>query len=218
MLYKYPKQSFFGRVLPKNKIYANAKLSAALKKKFVDGIDKIIWQYKLSPETINLPAKKSVPEIEVFRIELRQSEIREDVLRCVDNAIPFPIIYEIVFENRIKMKAAFKRPSEADAGKWVTEIYFESDWQSIDDKRDELPLALDLGVLYEKIFGALMPNSKAKDEDLRGRVQRIAEMRRLETEAEKLASRIRKEKQFNRKVELNAELRKLKNEIENLEF
>ncbi len=213
MLFAYPQKAHFERVLPKNKIYANAKISTALKRKFIDQIDKIVWEYKLSTETINLAAKKNVSEIEIFTISLREPEIREDVLRCIDNAIPFPIIYELVFENRIKTKAAFKRPSDADAGKWVTEIYFESAWQSVDDKRDELPLALDLGVLYEKILGSLMPFAKPEGEDIRVCIERLAEIRCKETEAEKLESRIRKEKQFNRRVELNAELRKLRNEI-----
>ena len=53
-LFEYPKQAFFGKFVPKNKIYANAKISNALKKKF-SAIEKINWQFKLSPETINLP-------------------------------------------------------------------------------------------------------------------------------------------------------------------
>ncbi len=216
MLFEYPKKSHFGRVLPKNKIYANAKITASLKKKFVEQIDKIVWEYKLSPETINLPAKKNAPEIEIFTITLRQPDLREDVLRAIDNAIPFPIIYELVCERQIKMKAAFKRPSEGDSTKWVTETYFETDWQSVEAKRAVLPVALDLALLYEKILRGLMPAAKT-GEDLRGQVERLAELRVKQHEAEKLEARIRKEKQFNRKVELNAELRKLKNEISIME-
>ena len=57
---------------------------------------------------------------------------------------------------------------------------------------------------------------KRNDEKLREQVQRLAELQAKKTEAEKLESRIRKEKQFNRKIELNAELRKLKAEIAKL--
>lgn len=214
MLFAYPQKSHFGRVLPKNKIYANAKITAAVKRKFIEQIDKIVWEYKLSPETINLTAKKGVPEIQIFTVFLREAEIKEEVLRTIDNAIPFPIIYELVFDNRIKTKAAFKRPSEADANKWVTETFFESDWLKLDSPREELPTALDLGVLYEKIIGSLIPLPKKDGEDLRLYAERLTLIRQKEKEAEKLESRIRKEKQFNRKVELNAELRKLKKEIE----
>ena len=156
-----------------------------------------------------------MPEIQIFKIILREAGIKDDVLRTIDNAIPFPIIYELVFENRTKTKAAFKRPSEADANKWVTETYFETDWQSVDAERKVLPVALDLEVLYEKILRELMPNAKT-GEDLRMQVARLGALRTKQTEAEKLEVRIRREKQFNRKIELNAELRKLKTEIENL--
>lgn len=212
-MFAYPKQAKVDRVLPKNKLYANAKVSAALKRKFVERIDKIVWEYKLSPETINLPAKKSAPEIEVFTVHLRDEEIGEDVLRSIDNAIPFPIIFELVCGTRIKTKAAFKRPSEADSSKWVTEVYFESAWLGIDEPRKELPTALDLGVLYEKIINSLMTVPKNDGEEIRAYIERLAEIQQKQKEAEKLESRIKKEKQFNRKVELNAELRKLRNEI-----
>ena len=136
-------------------------------------------------------------------------------MRTIDNAIPFPIIYELVFESKIKTKAAFKRPSEADANKWVTENYFETDWQNVDGERASLPVALDLEVLYEKILRGLMPNAKT-GENLRMQVARLGTLRTKQTEVEKLEIKIRKEKQFNRKIELNAELRKLKSVIEEL--
>lgn len=213
MLFDYPKQARFGRVLPKNKLYAHAHVSAALKRKFVDRVDKIVWEYKLSPETVNLPSVLNAPEIEIFSLHLRGADIGEDVLRVIDAAIPFPIIFELVFENRVKTKAAFKRPSDAEAGKWVTEIYFESDWRDVDAPRADLPTALDLGVLYEKILENLFAMPKKTGEDLRGYVQRLTLIRRMQSDAAKLEARIRKEKQFNRKMELSAELGKLKKEL-----
>ena len=205
----------FGRNVPKAKIFANTRVSSALKKKF-RAIDKIVWQYKLSPETVNLPSRKSVPEIEIFTITLREPEVHADVLKSIDNAIPFPTVYELVFDDRLKAKAAFKRPSEADSSKWVTDIYFESDWQKADAKRQPLPVALDLAVLYEQILRSLIPVSNIAGEGIRDQVQRLTEIRSLENQAAKLESRMRKEKQFNRKVELNAALRTLRNEIDTL--
>jgi len=55
-LFNYPKAAAFERVLPKSKIYEHSKPSNAVKELFVKQVDKIVWQYKLAPETINLPA------------------------------------------------------------------------------------------------------------------------------------------------------------------
>src|SRR5688572_20890667 len=109
-LFAYPKQAAFGRNLPKSKIYEHTQLTKTMRNKFVRQIEKIVWEYKLAPETINLPSKKSAPEIEVFTITLKTRDVSIEVLRAIDKAIALPIIYEIVFGERIKVAAAFKRP------------------------------------------------------------------------------------------------------------
>jgi len=91
----YPKQATFGRTLPKNKIYENSGATARLRELFVRQVEQIVWQYKLAPETINLPAKPGVPEIQVFAIQLKTPELNLDVLRCIDGAVQFPIIFEL---------------------------------------------------------------------------------------------------------------------------
>ncbi len=70
VLFDYPKSAAFGRVLPKNKIYAHASPSVAVKKLFVHQVEKIVWQYKLAPETVKLKQSQAVPEIQIFNITL----------------------------------------------------------------------------------------------------------------------------------------------------
>jgi Domain of unknown function (DUF4391) len=215
-LFHYPKQAAFERVLPKSKIYEHSKPTGAVKELFVKQVDKIIWQYKLAPETINLPAKPSVPEIQVFTIALKTPELSEDVLRCIDQAIPLPIFYQLTFANRIKIKAAYKRPSDADASKWVTESYFETDWLDKDSDRAELPVVLDLAGLYEHLLRPLMPLPPRAGESLKTQVERLSLLRTKQNEYRKLEIRLNNERQFNRKVELNAQLRNLKKQLETL--
>ena len=86
----YPKQATFGRNLPKNKIYENSGANTRLKDLFVGQVEQIVWQYKLAPETINLPARPGVPEIQVFAIQLKTPDLNLDVLRCIDGAVQFP--------------------------------------------------------------------------------------------------------------------------------
>jgi Domain of unknown function (DUF4391) len=76
--------------MPKSKIYLHGKPNAALRALFVAQVESITWAYKLAPETINLPAKPDVPEIEVFEIALKTPDLSHAVLRCIDKAIPFP--------------------------------------------------------------------------------------------------------------------------------
>jgi type III restriction enzyme len=77
-LFAYPKAAEFGRSVPKAKIYGHAGASTRIRQFFVDQVDQIVWRYKLAPETVNLPATKSVTEIQVFEITLRTPELAED--------------------------------------------------------------------------------------------------------------------------------------------
>ena len=219
MLYTYPKQAHFGKMIAKSKIYEHANMSTALKDKFVAQIDKITWKYKLAPETINLTSTPAVPEIQIFDIRLKGNEVDEALLRVIDKAIPFPIIYQIYRGDEIKVKAAYKRPSDADKSKWVTEAYVESDWMSTEALRRSLPIALDLSTLYEQMLKALIPKTLPIMEtqgSMKEQMELIEAIKVKERAYEKLKAKRDKEKQFNKKVKLNEELQQLKKVINNL--
>ena len=215
-LFEYPKSATFGRVLPKSKIYEYSKPSSKVKKLFIHQVDKIIWAYKFAPETINLPSTPRVPEIQIFRIELKTGELNEEVLRCIDKAIPYPIIFELHYNNKQKISASFKRPSEADATKWVISDYFETDWLDMNASRVALPVALNLSGLYERLLIPLMPHKGRDKEDIQEHVMRMDQIHAKKRELEKIEVKLSKEKQFNQKVAINAKLRILKQEIQQL--
>lgn len=215
-LFAWPPQAVVGRVLHKSKIYDHAKPTASVRAMFVAQVEQIIWLHKLAPETVNLAAKPGVPEIEVFEIALKTSRLDEAVLRCIDKAIPFPILFELRFDGRIQPVAAYKRPSEADASQWVVSDYFAAPWQADGGPREGLPVALDLRGLYEQLLRTHMPVPARTGESLRDQVERVALMRSKQAASQKLSARLAQEKQFNRKVELNAQLRTIRSELNSL--
>lgn len=214
--FEYPKAASFGKVLPKTKIYEHAKAGAKLKQLFVDQVDQIVWQYKLAPETINLGATKSIPEIQIFRIKLRGAELKEDVLRAIDRAIAFPIIFELTQAGKRKAIASYKRPSEADSTKWVVSEYFGTEWKVDGGPRQPLPSALNLGVLYDKLLSTLIPTKYGTEEPIAKRVERMEAIRAKQREAERIKARLVRENQFNKRVAINAELRDVTKEIQRL--
>jgi len=215
-LFNYPKSANFGRVLPKSKIYEHAKPNSKVRDLFVRQVDKITWTYKLAPETINLPSTQLVPEIQIFYIDLKTGGISEEVLRCIDKAIAFPLVFELRYKNKIKVIAAFKRPSEADSNKWVISDYYGTEWLNMDAPRVALPVTLNLSGLYEKLLLPLMPHKGWDKENIQAHVMRMDQVHAKERELEKIQVKLRKEKQFNIKVAINAELQKLKQEIQQL--
>jgi Domain of unknown function (DUF4391) len=213
-----PPSSLVNRVLPKSKIYEHGKPSRVVRDCFVSQINQIVWQYKLAPETINLPSRASVPEIEIFSLDLKTAEVSQDVLRCIDKAIPLPIFFNLSFDSRVKTVAAYKRPSDADSSRWVVDAYFESPWLPAQGERSALPVALDMAGLYEQMLRRLMPIPARTGEALKDHVERLTQCRGKQNECSKLEALLHKEKQFNRKVEINSKLRSLKSELEALAY
>lgn len=236
ILYEWPRAAAFWRVIPKNKIYEHASANAALKDLFVREVDQIVWSHKLAPETVNLAATKQVAEIQIFRITARTATLDRDVLRAIDKAILFPLIFELVHGNRVKLVAAYKRPSEADSLRWVVGDYFEGDWLLEDASRAPLPVALNLGALYERLLSPLVEGQTARlipgigdspatsgrattlEEpiSLEARIAQAEAIKAKTREVDRIKGRLAREKQFNKRVAINAELRAAKQELDQL--
>lgn len=237
-LYAWPAATAYGRVVPKNRILQLAKAGAALKAHFVRDVEQIVWACKLAPETLNLAATPAVAEIQVLRITQKRAELDPGVLQCIDRVIPFPLIFELIHDGRVCTVAAYKRPSEADRTRWVVSRYFHSDWLPETAPRTPLPMALDLAALYEHLLrplldgqvsaltGALssreMPGVYASGTPAAGRLsleQRIALADAIAASVkavERIEARLGREKQFNKRVAINAELRDAKQQLQRL--
>lgn len=215
----YPAKAEVGRVIPKTKFYEHAAVNSRLKELFVKQVDQITWQYKLAAETINLPAKDDVSEVQVFGIQLKAPELHHDVLRCIDSAITHPIIFELQFEGRFQVIACFKRSRGGDSsGKLLTSDYFATGWLASDTTRNDLPTALNLPGLYEQLLLRLIPLPPRNQEPLRALIERLEKVHALKSELDKAVSAREKERQFNRKVELNAVVRKLETQLDQLGY
>lgn len=216
-LFSYPANATYGRVVPKAKLYEHGTVSARLRGRFAEQVEQIVWQYKLAPETTNLPPASGVPEIQVFNVRLRTPELHHDVLRCIDKAIPFPLLFELHYEDRLQVVACYKRPKEAEASRWACSDYFATDWMAAEAARVALPVALNLGGLYEQVLHALIPLSRRAGETLLDLAERVSKARALRAEIDKTISNRETERQFNRRVALNAKVRELKHALTMLE-
>lgn len=216
-LIAWPAKAAVNRVVPKTKFYEHAAVNSRLKDMFVKEVEQITWLAKLATETINLPAKDGVSEIQVFGIQLKAPELHQDVLRCIDGAIHHPILFELHHDGRVQGIASFKRPRGGDVtGKLLLSEYFATPWMPADSGRTDLPTALNLGVLYERLLLRLIPLPARPNEPLRALIERFDKIRAAKSELDRTILGLEKEKQFNRKVELNAAVRKLVTELEKL--
>jgi hypothetical protein len=221
-MFLYPEHSQVERILPKNKIYGHAQPNRATRQRFIDQVEQILWRYKLAPETIHLPAKSGVEEIQVFEIALKSGELRDDVLRTIDRSIPSLLFFELTFQGKVRFSASYKRLSETGTNKAVVETYFQTPWQDSAAPRQPLPIALDMSILYEQMLrqhmlaSSLALNSRA-EETLSETIERGNRIRAMRRERQRLEIRLKKETQFNRKIEINAALRQCCTDLTHLE-
>lgn len=217
-MFAYPERARFDKVLPKNKVYGHTQPSRVLRQRFITQVQEIVWRYKLSAETLHLPASPDVQEIQVFSIALRGRELREDVLRTLDRAIPSLLFFELNFQSQVRFAAAYKRMSEAVTNRPVVDAYYLTPWQPADAPREPLPLALDMAGLYQQMLqrhmrASPLALSPRPGESLAETAERGNRIRAQLRACQKLESQLRHELQFNRKVELNAALRQSRAEL-----
>jgi len=215
-MFIYPAKALFNRPLTKAKIYANAKVSKSVKEKFVKQVSEIVWKYKLSPDTTNLPARDGFSEIQIFEITLKEPELSNEVLTVIDKAIPYPIFYLLRYEEQVKYVAAYKRPAADGSGKWLFEEYFATEWSDSTAPATPLPVALDLKGLYEQMFMAYIDLQPRAGETLDSLVERVRLIRKCRREQKVLEAKMDCEKHFNRKVELNARVREIEERLSTL--
>jgi hypothetical protein len=213
-LYQYPAKTVLGRVVAKQRILAHVRATTKLRERLRDDVAQITWHAKLAHNTINLPGTNDVPELQVFVITLKGEDLHRDVLRAIDRAIPFPILFELHSTHGTRVTAAYKRPSQADPSKWVLDDHYaSSDWLPAETPRQPLPTAIDLKQLYQQLLRSLLPAPARRGEALPDQLERLRALEALRKDAATLAKRLRNEKQFNRKVEINAKLRSIREKI-----
>lgn len=205
-----PPSTEFNKRIPKQKFYENIEVSPAVKRIFVEQIRIIYWRNKLAAATLNLAAGDAVTEIEVFEVKLNVPQLDEAVLRQIDKAIPYHILFVLTYEGKAQAWIGYKEAS-AGGNAFKVNRYYHTDWMPENELQFMLG-GLNMDAVYESLVRQIAGErlQALSHESLKESVGRDEERRRIEKQIAALENRIHKEKQLNRKMELNAELKKLK--------
>ena len=208
--FNLPKQTQVNKSIPKNAFdsYINSKQ----KKLFVDIIERIRWTNKLSVETINLEGKE-ISEIQIFEVALRQKDNIEKLLEIIDKSIPYHIIFVLNFEDQVKISVAQKHLHPTNENNAVIDWTFKSEWLNKDLIKYQLNLKGTLDSVIKNLCIQLSGKKEDVDLSLNELVEKESQIEKLEKEINKLKSQIKRTKQFNEKVELNALLRQREMEL-----
>lgn len=209
----FPKATEFNKRIPKTKFYEHIELGRKIKDSFVQDIDSIIWANKIAPSTVNIAAGEKVTEIQVFRIILKQSDFNKDVLKTIDEQIPYHILFIVCYRDKEQAWIGYKEQSGSESRAFKVGSYYHTAWQ----KPEELKLAiegLNMDAVYEsfvkQISASTAPIQWDDDLSARDNTAKIEERKKLQKQIEKLERQLRKETQPRKKFELYQKLQELK--------
>lgn len=213
----FPKSTEFNRRIPKTTFYENLNISPALKRSFIEQIKIIYWRNKIATTTTNLAAGAVVTEVEVFEIRLVAPVLDEDVLRRIDTEIPYHILFLLEYGGKYQAWIGYKEASASGNNAFKVTGYYHTEWMTL----DELPLrieGLNLDAAYENFVRQIAGDKlvSMNEESLKDAVQRDEQKKKLQKQIDALQAKIRKEKQLNRQMEMNAQLKALRAQYKNL--
>ena len=213
----FPKTTEFNRRIPKQKFYNHLSVSPQIKKIFVEQIAAINWTNKLAPTTLNVKSGERVTEIEVFHLLLNQKGLDERVLQLIDKEIPYHILFELEYEGQIQVWIGYKEESQTRAETFKVNRYYQTDWMTKDEIHFEIA-GLNMDALYDGLIKQAAGDSLRieANESVGVAIQRTEEKEKLEKQILALEKKLYKEKQFNRQVQLNTELKILHKQMEEL--
>lgn len=207
----WPKTTVIGRVLSKEKIYAQGNLTGALRRALVDDVEKITIAHRLARETLNVDIGTEFPEILVLNIKLKQKNINENLLNALDKSIRAGYVL-FILEYSGQQCASISHKTINAKGDSTIDRRWTCDWA------DDIELEL-RGTTVDALYRALIEQISdgrinAVGGALRDAVNRDVERLRLEKQIEKLEKKLYSENQLNKQIEIKRQISALKEKID----
>ena len=224
--------------VPKKLLTEHGAPTAADKRQIQDGIEELLWVAALKPTNIAVPAfrddVREYLEIAVLTATLRADAKPTRLVELIHRAIPYPVVLLTEEGGAVSLSLAHKRWSQGEGGAVVIEDVRRTapfDPNSLTAKEALFLGSLavsglpnrDLFALYQgwldrlaaleaaRITGQFVPpDSDSRAELLRDGLDTHA---RLQRELAALRAQAEKEKQLNRRVQLNLEIKQLEAKV-----
>ena len=211
----FPKSTEFNKRIPKQKFYENLPVTPAIKKMFTEQIKIIYWRNKLAATTLNIASGEQVTEIEVFNVRLNIPDLDENVLRLIDREIPYHILFLLEYGGKYQAVMGYKEAAGSGKATFKVDRYYRTDWLT----EENLPLHLEgltIDAVYENLIRQIAGDRLTGGESttLKESVEQQKQREQLEKQIAALEAKMKKEKQLNRKMELKAEIKRLRGSLE----
>ena len=201
-----PKTTYIHRRMPKEAFYQRLSLSKGVKERFVSDIGSFVLENSLTKERLHLTADSSVKEILFLSVNLKIQDYDTRILEAIARQNAHKLVFLLCFGELRRLAL------------WYGKLY-QTDWLSEERLTLELP-GFSLLEIWEHLVEqiALPPELVGQHPELtlQQRISRAERIAKLEREIKALEAKVRREKQFNKQVQISAKLKKLRRELGDL--
>ena len=227
----FPASTYVGRKLDKKEFLDNFSLNINERKLLSQAIDRITLENILNKDTINitpyLDVEKDYSEIAVIKVKISNKEKLKSINNIIQQ-IPYSLIVFYIFENELNLCLSPKRINKADSSKLVVEeVHFSKwiDFSNLTDIDKSFLQSLNINnhpftnflAFYESFIDKLISFNASKyigilatSKDIK---EILEEIQNLEANIVEVKNKIKKETNFNNKVNMNIELKKLNDKL-----
>ena len=99
MMLDLPKSTVFERIIPKDRVYKNGGANRELQDLFAKQVERIRWQNKIAPDTVNIGAGDTVTEIEVVEVTQTVEILDRRILPLIVKAIPYNLLFTLNYNG-----------------------------------------------------------------------------------------------------------------------
>ena len=218
-----PSSTFVGKVVPKEKFYSRCAVNTATKNLFAKYVEQIVWQNKLTAQTMAAEKGLLVNEIHVFEVKMKSFDCPRKLFEFIDQNLHHHNVFVLTYDDKAKLFVNFKEKEKDES---FLES-FETPWKPADEPVFNL-FGSNMDEIYESIVRSAdssnavaslsslsLPKGDAKQSktSLKDYIIQSKQHVKIQAQIEKLEKKLANEKQFNRQVEIRAEIRKLKKEM-----
>ena len=202
-MYGLPTSTEVKKQLPKKAIYAKFNMPTSQREHFDADIARIDIVAMLSPRTIPALAEgEEVKEIYVLAVQMKRKDYDTKNIALLNKLIPHKMVFALHYEEEVQFAIYHT--------KLIT-----SEWQTSEEA--SLPLSgLNLDAVWENIVTNI-GQIKISDGNTLAEQIKVEDGRvKLKAQIASLTQKLNKEKQFNRQMEINSEIKLLKKKLLNL--
>ena len=208
----FPSTTIVNKPVPKNAFYGRSS-DSSLREFLTREFEGIMWLYKLAPATLNVEDGEHVHEIDVFYCRMKEEQYSIKPFCAMDELLPRHTFFVIEYGGKFDLLMHHKEMSV---------VHGEQKWKcGISELKRDIQIETNtlniqgqsMDAVYNGLLSLISGLSASTREEYKEQVDLRKQIESIQRQIVSLQKRIKAEKQFNRQMELNTEVRQRRKEI-----